>query len=100
VIVVSLNARPFFSAYKKSLGVKIMKKLQQLCAAAVLTLTLGLSTFAGDMGCPGVINPPPPQQSSVTGEMGTPGASAPGVSALDPVTGTALSLLQSILSLF
>jgi hypothetical protein len=83
-----------------------MKKLQQFCAAVVLTLALTLSAFAGDISCPGVIDQPPPQQSSATGEMGAPGASAtgdiltPGVSALDPVTGTALSLLQSILSIF
>jgi hypothetical protein len=72
-----------------------MKKLQQFCAAVVLTLALTLSAFAGDISCPGVIDQPPPQQSSATGEMGAPGAVA-----LDPVTGTALSLLQSILSLF
>jgi hypothetical protein len=83
-----------------------MKNLRKLCASLVLTLALVFPAFAGDIQCPGVINPPPPpQQSSVTGEMGTPGASAtgeipgPGVVALDPVADAALSLLQSILSI-
>lgn len=84
-----------------------MKTFQRFCAIAVLVVTLALSAFAGEIGMPGVTNPPPPpQQSSVAGDMGTPGATAtgdiqfPGVTSLDPVTEAALSLLQSILSLF
>jgi hypothetical protein len=85
-----------------------MKKLSQFCAVVALTLALALTTFAGDIGFPGTTNPPPPppQEISVTGEIGFPGATAtgeiltPGVAALDPVTEAALSLLQSILSLF
>jgi hypothetical protein len=84
-----------------------MKKLQQLCATVVLTLAFALSAFAGDMSFPGVTAPPPPpQQSSATGDIGMPGAfatgemSGPGVVALDPAIGTALSLLQSIFSIF
>ena len=83
-----------------------MKRFQRSCAAVVLTLTLTLSAFAGDMPCPGVTNQPSTQQSSVAGDIGAPGATAtgeipgPGMAALDPVTEAALSLLQSLLSLF
>jgi len=82
-----------------------MKKLQQFCAAVVLTLALALSAAAGDISMPGATTPPP-GQSSVTGEISFPGATAtgeisiPGAVALDPVTEAALSLLQSLMSLF
>ena len=72
-----------------------MKKIQQLCAAVVLTMALVLSASAGDMSAPGATNPTPQQESSVTGDM-----AGPGVTSLDPVTEAALSLLQSLLSLF
>ncbi len=83
-----------------------MKKLQQFFAVIVLTLALALSASAGDMLSPGMIPPPPATQSIVTGDIKTPGASAvgdilaPDVAELDMVTEAALSLLQSILSLF
>ncbi len=84
-----------------------MKRLQKFCAVSILILSLTLSTFAGDMGTPGATAPPPPPLSSITSESGFPGAIATGdmstpgvVSSLDPVTEAALSLLQSILSLF
>jgi hypothetical protein len=85
-----------------------MKNLQQFCGAAVLTLALTLSVLGGEIGTPGITAPPPPpsQQSSVTGDMSTPGASVtgeipfPGMAALNPVADAALSLLQSILSIF
>ena len=83
-----------------------MKKIRQFCACLVLTVALALSAFAGDIPFPGATAPLPQQQSSVTGDIGTPGATAtgdiscPGVVALDPVTEAALSLLQSLLSLF
>lgn len=84
-----------------------MKKLQQFCAITVLTLALAMSAFAGEIGMPGVINPPPPPpQSSATGDIQFPSItsngdiSVPDVVSLDPVTEAALSLLQSILSLF
>jgi ABC-type phosphate transport system substrate-binding protein len=82
-----------------------MKKIQQFCAAVVLTLALVLSAFAGDMSAPGATSPSPPQKSSITGEISMPGATAtgeipgPGVDALDPVTEAALNLFQSLLSL-
>ena len=83
-----------------------MKNLQRFCAAVVLTLALTISNFAGEMSAPGVTNPPPPQQSSATGDISMPGATStgdvqfPGVVALDPVTEAALSLLKGLLSLF
>jgi hypothetical protein len=83
-----------------------MKNLRQFCIVVVLTFALTLSAFAGDMSCPGITDPPPPQQSSATGDISCPGATAtgeistPGMVALDPVTEAALSLLNSILSLY
>lgn len=79
-----------------------MKKLQQFCATAVLTLVLALSVFAGEMGSPGVSGPEP-QSATATGTPGVttdPGEiPGPGV-VLDPVTEAALVLLKSLLSLF
>lgn len=43
-----------------------MKHLTQLFAAAVLTLALAFSTFAGHAECPGVVDPPP--DPTVTGQ--------------------------------
>ena len=83
-----------------------MKKLQRFCAAVVLTLTFAFSALAGDILLPGAQTLQPQQQSSVTGDMSAPGATAtgdmptPGVDALDPVTEAALSLFQGLLSLF
>ena len=84
-----------------------MKNLRQFCAACALTLILALSTGAGEISFPGVIDPPPPPpQSSMTGDMGAGGITAtgdmsvPGAAALDPVTEAALSVLRSLLSLF
>jgi hypothetical protein len=64
-----------------------MKHLAQLCAAAVLTLTLAFAAFAGDAPCPGVVTPPPPTSTS-----------AGGVDCLG-LTEIAESLIQSVLSL-
>jgi len=33
-----------------------MKTLRQICAATVLSLTLAVSAFAGDVHCPGVVS--------------------------------------------
>ena len=83
-----------------------MKNLRQFFIAVVLTFALALSAFAGDMSCPGVTNPPPPQQSSVTGDMPGPGATAtgdmstPGMTAFGPMTEFTLSLLQSVMFFF
>lgn len=87
-----------------------MKNLKQLGAAVVLTLALTLPAFAGEITTM-VMPPPPASPASATtqgeisttvagqittmneGEISTPVASA------DSVTGIALNLLQSVLSL-
>jgi len=43
-----------------------MKKLQQLCLAAVFTLALTTATFAGDIQTGGKTEPPPPPPASAT----------------------------------
>ena len=63
-----------------------MKRLQQFCVITTLTLTLALSAFAGEMGCPGV---------TAAGEMQFPGVSA----TADPVTEVALGFLLNAASL-
>lgn len=85
-----------------------MKSLRNILAALALTCALCVSAFAGEMGTVGITS---------TGDMGTQGvatsnmdtgatATAPGnmetvgIATTDPVTGIALSLLQSALSLF
>ena len=77
-----------------------MRKFRQPFAAAVLTLLLTFSTFAGDIQIPGIQTEPP----AVTGQMDTPSTTgdmtAPGAVSLDPLTEAALSLLQSVLSIF
>jgi hypothetical protein len=94
-----------FLLIKKSIG-ETMKKLQRFCASIVLMLAVALSSPAGDISMPGVTTPPPPRQSSVTSDMSAPVATTegdtltPGTVELDPVTEAALSLLQSLLSLF
>jgi hypothetical protein len=102
--LVNFNVRPL-SAFKKSLGDRLMKRLQQLPAVIALMLVLALSAPAGDILGPGAAPPPPPPEYVVTGDTETPEASTgdvsnPDVVELDPVTEAALSLLQSILSLF
>lgn len=86
-----------------------MKNLRQLCVAVVLTLVVAAHTFAGDMHTL-VADPPPP---SADGDIHTLVADAPpptaatdgqmdtmSSEAIDPVTETVLSLLQSVLTLF
>jgi hypothetical protein len=80
-----------------------MKHLRHGCVVFILILTLTLSTFAGNIEC-GVVSPPP-QQASVTGEMATGATETSETSSddnlfVDPVTGLALDILQSLLSLF
>lgn len=73
-----------------------MKRLRLLLAASLLLVTLAIvPAMAGQM--PGGITstPPPPAESSATGEM--PFGATP---AIDPVTEFTLSLLQSLLALF
>ncbi|MGH9968290.1 MAG: hypothetical protein ACREBG_10725 [Pyrinomonadaceae bacterium] len=78
-----------------------MKKLQQLCMAAVFTLVLTTSTFAGDIETGGKTPPPPPGQSTVLtpGDIHTGGIQNPqGMS--DSVGEIALNLLQTMLAMF
>ncbi|HEX8709746.1 MAG TPA: hypothetical protein VF723_16010 [Pyrinomonadaceae bacterium] len=83
-----------------------MKNFQRFCVSLLLTLMIALTAFAGDMDFPGVTStPPPPSQTSATGDMTCPGANAagdmqfPGVTAIDPMTEITLDLLQSLMSL-
>lgn len=79
-----------------------MKNLQQLCAAFVLTLTLVLSAFAGEMST-GIATPSPfTSQATAQGEMSTTvaGQIDTGVASADSAAEIALNLLQSVLSLF
>lgn len=68
-----------------------MKHLRTLSAALVLTLTLAHSAFAGDISFP-VAPPEPPGRAVLIEPSSTPETNS--------VTEVALSLLQSVLSLF
>jgi hypothetical protein len=72
-----------------------MKTLQQLCAASVLTLTLSLSAFAGDITTM-IVPPPPPsaQQATTAGDISTTKAGE-----ITTMVTSALDLLTSVLSL-
>jgi hypothetical protein len=74
-----------------------MKTLRHLCAALALTFVLALPAFAGQMDA-GITAPPPPPQgnmsTTVAGNMTTGDTDA--ATAME----VALSLLQSLLSLF
>lgn len=82
-----------------------MKPLRRLCVALVLTLVLALSAFAGDIQTGITTTPPPPEsQATTTGEISTGvtgDMSTTAAGQMDTgVTDVALSLLQSVLSLF
>jgi hypothetical protein len=89
-----------------------MKNLKKLFVVCVLTLVLALPAFAGNMETTVVSTPPPPDSSSattqgdmgtgITGEMeaGVTGDMSAGVTATDTATEVALSLVQSLMSLF
>ena len=84
-----------------------MKTLRTFCAAVALTLTLAASAAAGTIHT-GVASPPPPPPASTTesqtGSEYTDGTIHTGVAEPEPeadtVTGIALDLLRSVLSLF
>jgi hypothetical protein len=78
-----------------------MKTLRRLCAVFVLTLTLALSAFAGQIET-GIAPPSPPPDVAATGqiETGVTGDISTGDTAIEPATEIALNLLQSLLSLF
>lgn len=81
-----------------------MRKLQTVCATTALLFTLTVTSLAGEMHTP---KPPPPQVNGemptpktpqqVYGEMGTPQKSP---ATLEPLTKVALTVLQSLLTLF
>lgn len=78
-----------------------MKKLQQLCVAAVFTLVLTTTTFAGDIHTPGIPQPPPPAESTAIapGDIHTGGIQNPQAMS-DSVADIALNLLQTVLGMF
>lgn len=79
-----------------------MKKLKLFLAAIGLMLALAVSAFAGDMPC-GVTSTPPSQPATAVASDTETTSSSGTVSettAVDPVMELALSLLQSVLSLF
>jgi hypothetical protein len=65
-----------------------MKNFRQLCGVVVLTLALTVSAFAGQIDCPGVVDPPPSPDTTRTGQVGCPG-----------LTEAAVSLIQTLLAL-
>jgi hypothetical protein len=82
-----------------------MNRLRQFCAATVLTLSIALTVFAGDMAT-GVaqLPPPPPQAVSAIGDVNcgctVTNEESTETSLVDPVTEFTLNILQSFLSLF
>ena len=91
-----------------------MNRVRRLCATTLLTVVLAASpALAGDMPG-GVTSPPPRAEVSATGQMPggitstSPSSEASVIgempqgltSAIDPVTEFALTLVQSLLSLF
>jgi hypothetical protein len=76
-----------------------MRTLRQFFAAVVLVTTLTLPTFAGEittMGAPPPTNTDGDIHTGLTGDIHTMGAEVVG----DSVAEAALSLIQSVLSLF
>jgi hypothetical protein len=84
--------------------IREMTNFRRFCAAVLLAFAVAFSTYAGEIPC-GVTETPPPSstsQATTTGDMSTmvTGEMSTGVAATDPVTEIAVSLLQSVLSLF
>lgn len=85
-----------------------MKTLRKFLAATVLTCALSIAALAGEIGTGVAQAPPPPSVTgeistgnTATAEAGVAGDIGTGVaSTVDPITGIALSLLQSLLALF
>jgi hypothetical protein len=84
-----------------------MKTLRQFCVAFVLTLTLTLPAFAGDIHTMFTPPPPPPASTSSTAPGDIHTTVAGDISTMSTeeattasMTETALNLLQSVLSLF
>ncbi len=85
-----------------------MKNLKRLGAAAVLTLMLGLSTFAGIMEgppCappqPGIMEGPPCSGGQNAPDPAPPGqVQAPPASLAEDATAFAINLIESLLPIF
>jgi len=43
-----------------------MKSLQRTCAVSILTVLLSVPVLAGQVNCPGVVDPPPPPTETTT----------------------------------
>jgi hypothetical protein len=43
-----------------------MKSLRRTCAVTVLTVLLSVPVFAGQVNCPGAVDPPPPPTETTT----------------------------------
>ena len=46
-----------------------MKSLRQTCATAILTLTLTIAAYAGQIQCPAGVPPPPPTGGDTTAQI-------------------------------
>ena len=80
-----------------------MKKLLQLCAAAVFTLALTTATFGGDISTPGKTDPPPPPpafSAIAAGEIQTQQDIQNAEPMSDSVIDLALNLLNTMLLVF
>ena len=80
-----------------------MKQLKQFCAAALLTLAISMTVFAGDIGSPSCTAAPPPGDisspaatSTAPGDISTPGIT----STTDPLTEFTLALCAQLLLIF
>lgn len=79
-----------------------MRKLQQLCGAAVFTLVLTTATLGGDISTGGKSEPPPPPPASsaiAPGEIQTEDIQNPEAMS-DSVADLVLNLLYTMLTVF
>ena len=80
-----------------------MKSLRQFSITAVLTFAITISAFAGQMAT-GAVPPPPEPPATTTSEIvtGVTATDETGIETafIDPITGIALNILQSLLALF
>lgn len=77
-----------------------MNRLQQLCMAAVFTIVLATTTFAGEIHTPGIVQPPPPPPSAsatIAGEIQT-GGKDDADSESQLIEDITLALLRTMLS--
>ncbi len=77
-----------------------MKNLRALCASVVLALALTTPALAGTMHTPVATPPPPAPQGDIHTGVTDQENAGDEATASDSVTEIALSLLQSVLSLF